>query len=60
MDTQAEQPDATLTLTRATLDAISLQQITFPQAVQSGAIQVQGNGAKLMELVPTVVTPLTV
>lgn len=50
MDTQAEQPDATLTLTRATLDAISLQQMTFPQAVQSGAIRIEGNTAKLMEL----------
>jgi alkyl sulfatase BDS1-like metallo-beta-lactamase superfamily hydrolase len=50
MDKQAPDADATLTLTRATLDTISLQQTTFPKAVESGAIQVSGNKAKLFEV----------
>jgi alkyl sulfatase BDS1-like metallo-beta-lactamase superfamily hydrolase len=49
-DAQAPNPDATLTLTRATLDLISLQQLSFPQALQSGQIAITGNPFKLAEL----------
>ena len=49
-DAQAENPDATLTLTRATLDEISLQKLTFPAALQSGQIAVTGRRDKLVEL----------
>ena len=47
---QAPNADATLTLTRATLDAISLQQTTFPAAMQAGQIKVAGNPAKVGEM----------
>ena len=46
----AVNPDATLTLTRATLDEISLQKLTFPAALQSGQIAVVGDRGKLVEL----------
>jgi alkyl sulfatase BDS1-like metallo-beta-lactamase superfamily hydrolase len=42
--------DATLTLTRKTLNAILLLQRTFPQAVADGSITIEGDGAKLFEL----------
>ena len=42
--------NATLTLTRATLDEISLQRLTFPEALQSGRLQVSGQAEKLAEL----------
>jgi alkyl sulfatase BDS1-like metallo-beta-lactamase superfamily hydrolase len=47
---QAADADATLTLARATLDAVTLQQTTFPAAVQAGLIKIEGNRAKLGEL----------
>jgi linear primary-alkylsulfatase len=49
-DMQADNADATLTLTRATLDQISLQKSTFASAIQSGQIAVTGNSEKLVEL----------
>jgi alkyl sulfatase BDS1-like metallo-beta-lactamase superfamily hydrolase len=49
-DTQADNADATLTLTRATLDEISLQKSTFASAMQSGLIAVAGKTEKLVEL----------
>jgi linear primary-alkylsulfatase len=49
-DAQADGADATLTLTRATLDEISLRKTTFPAALQSGQIAVTGRGEKLVEL----------
>jgi alkyl sulfatase BDS1-like metallo-beta-lactamase superfamily hydrolase len=42
--------DATVTLSRATLDAVTLKQTTFPEAVQSGQVKIDGNRAKLGEL----------
>ncbi|ABF09028.1 linear primary-alkylsulfatase [Cupriavidus metallidurans] len=42
-DAQHAQPTATVTLTKATLDKISLKQLTLPQAMQSGAIRIDGN-----------------
>jgi len=47
---QAKNAGATLTLTRQTLDAITLQKLTFPQAMQSGQIKVEGDPRKLGEL----------
>lgn len=46
----ATDADATVTLNRSTLDMITLRQKTFPQAVGDGSVKVQGNGAKLQEL----------
>ena len=37
------QPTAAISLTKATLDQISLKQLTLPQAMQSGAIRIDGN-----------------
>ena len=47
---QAEKADATLTLTRATLDEISLRKLTFADAMESGRIAVSGKREKLLEL----------
>ena len=49
-DAQAPDADATLSLERATLDAISLQQTTVAAAMQSGAVQVQGDPQKVAAL----------
>ena len=49
-DRQAPDADATVTLTRATLDDISLQKTTFPAAMQAGQVSVAGNPLKLAEL----------
>jgi alkyl sulfatase BDS1-like metallo-beta-lactamase superfamily hydrolase len=48
---QLASADLTITLTRATLDAISLQKTTFAEEVVSGAIKIDGNKGKLLELV---------
>ena len=48
---QLASADVTITLTRATLDAISLQQTTFAQEVVSGAIKIDGNKGTLLELI---------
>jgi alkyl sulfatase BDS1-like metallo-beta-lactamase superfamily hydrolase len=47
---QAKNADATLTMTRQTLDAITLQKLTFPQAMQSGQIKVEGDPRKVGEI----------
>jgi alkyl sulfatase BDS1-like metallo-beta-lactamase superfamily hydrolase len=47
---RATNADATLTLTRATLDEISLQKTTFAEALESGKIAVAGSREKLLEL----------
>jgi alkyl sulfatase BDS1-like metallo-beta-lactamase superfamily hydrolase len=47
---RAADADATLTLTRKTLNAIMLLQSTFPQAVADGSIAIEGDGTKLFEL----------
>jgi alkyl sulfatase BDS1-like metallo-beta-lactamase superfamily hydrolase len=47
---QANGADATVTLARSTLDAITLKQTTFPEAVQAGLVKIDGNRAKLGEL----------
>jgi linear primary-alkylsulfatase len=48
--THASKADATLTLTRQTLEAVMLRQTTFPEAVRSGEIKVEGDAGKLAEL----------
>jgi alkyl sulfatase BDS1-like metallo-beta-lactamase superfamily hydrolase len=49
-DSQADEADATVTLTRATLDEISMRTTTFESALQSGRISVTGKREKLVEL----------
>lgn len=44
------QADATITLTKATLDAISLRQDSFDQAIADGRIAVEGDRGKLITL----------
>ncbi|MGH6623791.1 MAG: alkyl sulfatase C-terminal domain-containing protein, partial [Burkholderiaceae bacterium] len=50
MGKQAKDADATVTLNRATLDAITLKQKTFADAVKAGDVKMEGNGARLQEL----------
>ena len=47
-DSELAQAQVTVNLTRATLDQISLQKLTFPEALQSGQIQVEGQAQVLM------------
>ena len=42
--------DATLTLSRATLDQILMRKTTFPEAVQKGLVKIDGQPMKLLEL----------
>ena len=48
---RADDADATLTLSRNTLNDIILQQTTAADAVSSGDMQVEGDQSKLKELV---------
>ncbi|MDP0927879.1 alkyl sulfatase dimerization domain-containing protein [Paracoccus onubensis] len=47
---RSDQADTTITLDRATLDAITLQQTTMQEAVQAGKVSVEGDPAKLQEV----------
>ena len=47
---QSDKADATVTLSRAALDAVTLRQTTFPEAVMAGRIKLEGNPSKLVEL----------
>jgi alkyl sulfatase BDS1-like metallo-beta-lactamase superfamily hydrolase len=47
---QAANANATVTLTRDTLDAVTLQQISFPDAVKAGRVSIDGDPQKLDEL----------
>lgn len=49
-DKQASEADATLQLTRETLDQITMGKMTFEQASQNGALQIKGNTAAVKEL----------
>ncbi|WP_395318780.1 alkyl/aryl-sulfatase [Variovorax sp. UC74_104] len=42
--------DATVTLNRATLDAITLKETSFPAAVLAGKVKIEGDRSKLAEL----------
>lgn len=46
----AKQFDASLSLSRAALDVITLGQTTFAEAIQAGKIKVEGDPGKLFEL----------
>ncbi|MFK8332313.1 alkyl/aryl-sulfatase [Pseudomonas sp. BJa5] len=48
--------DAGLTMSKATLEQISLKQLDFPTAMQKGLIKVEGNGKKFAELLATLDT----
>jgi alkyl sulfatase BDS1-like metallo-beta-lactamase superfamily hydrolase len=47
---QLANADATLTLTRATLDTILMRKTRFPEAVQNGLVKIDGEPMKLLEL----------
>jgi alkyl sulfatase BDS1-like metallo-beta-lactamase superfamily hydrolase len=47
---QAKDADVTLTLARQTLDAITLRQKTFVEALEAGEVKVKGDATKLGEL----------
>jgi alkyl sulfatase BDS1-like metallo-beta-lactamase superfamily hydrolase len=47
---QAPGAEATVTLARGTLDAVTLQQTTFPDAVKAGLIKIDGDPRKVGEL----------
>jgi len=44
------QADAGLTMSKATLEQISLKQLDFPTAIQKGLVKLQGDGKKFGEL----------
>ena len=48
---QDPQADASVTLTRATLDEISLQRLSFPEAIQAGRLKVSGQPQVLLDLI---------
>jgi alkyl sulfatase BDS1-like metallo-beta-lactamase superfamily hydrolase len=50
MGEHAAQADAHITLTKATLDAISLQRKTFAQAMAAGEARIEGNAMALGQL----------
>ena len=49
-DAQSDAPDATVVLSRATLDEIALQKTSFPVALAAGRIAVEGRTGALLEL----------
>ena len=49
-DWQAPAADASFTLARTTLDAITLGETTFDKEVAAGNIKLEGDGQKLTEL----------
>ncbi|MBV7574470.1 MBL fold metallo-hydrolase [Pseudomonas sp. PDM32] len=50
------QADAGVTMSKATLEQISLKQLDIPTAIQKGLIKLQGNGKKLGELMSSLDT----
>ncbi len=56
-DVQAETADATVILSRATLNTTLTGESSFPAALASGAIQVQGNPQKLLEFLQLIEEP---
>lgn len=47
IDDQADDADASVVLDRTTLDAVNLQQTTFPEAMQAGKVQIEGDAQQL-------------
>lgn len=54
---QAQTPDATVTLSRATLNTILMKQNSFPRAIANGDIKIDGDPAKLMVLLQLIEEP---
>ena len=50
-DRQADDADATVTLTRDTLNDIILEQTTLADAISTGGVDVSGDQAKLEEVI---------
>jgi linear primary-alkylsulfatase len=50
-DLQADDADATVTLTRDTLNSVILQQTNLADAISAGDVSVSGDQAKLEEVV---------
>jgi alkyl sulfatase BDS1-like metallo-beta-lactamase superfamily hydrolase len=50
------QADAGVSMSKATLEQISLKQLDFPTAIQKGLVKLQGNGKKLGELMSSLDT----
>jgi len=50
------QADAGVSMSKATLEQISLKQLDFPTAIQKGLVKLQGNGKKLGELMTSLDT----
>ena len=50
MGEQAGAPSASVTTTRATLDALVLRKTTAPEALQSGALRIEGDASKFVQL----------
>jgi len=49
-DRQSPEADATIRLSRASLNQVLLQRTSFPEAIKDGSILIEGNPAKLFEL----------
>jgi alkyl sulfatase BDS1-like metallo-beta-lactamase superfamily hydrolase len=56
-DVQSETADATVILSRATLNTTLTGESTIPAALGNGAIQVQGNPQKLFEFLQLIEEP---
>lgn len=50
MGEQAGAPSASVTTTRDTLDALVLRKTTAPEALQSGALRIEGDASKFVQL----------
>lgn len=48
--------DATVTMTKATLDGIGLRELDLPQAVREGKVKVEGDAGKLTQLIGMLAT----
>jgi alkyl sulfatase BDS1-like metallo-beta-lactamase superfamily hydrolase len=55
-DRQHAKPDATVTMSKATLDRISLRQLDFPTAVRQGEVTIDGDARKLAGLMGMLAT----
>ena len=53
----AENPDASVSMTRGTLDRILLRQLTFPDAVKAGDISLEGNPKAFFGLLQLIEEP---
>lgn len=56
-DHLADTPDATITLERETLNAILMKQSSFPRAISSGEIKIDGDPSKLIALLQLIEEP---